>query len=83
MLAAAVAALRADSSTRPSPAFDAAPFEWQEKGIAELQKGMTSGKKSTARIPGRTVSRANRRDRRNRGPAINSVIEVNPEAVAK
>lgn len=56
------------------------PFELDEITVAELQAGMASGKFSARSITERYLARIEEIDKR--GPAINSVIEVNPEAVA-
>jgi amidase len=51
----------------------------EEVSIAELQRGMQSGKYSARSIAEKYLERIEEIDRR--GPAINSVIEINPEAV--
>lgn len=55
-------------------------FELDEITIAELQQGMNSGKLSAHSITKKYLERIDDIDKR--GPAINSVIEVNPEALA-
>lgn len=62
---------------QPPPAIK--PFELEEVSIAELQRGMQSGKYSARSIAEKYLERIEEIDRR--GPAINSVIEINPEAV--
>ena len=79
LLGAAVASLRADSSIRRSPAFDATPFEWQEAGIAELQRDMAAGKMSARSLAEAYLTRIDATDKR--GPALNSLIEINPDAL--
>ncbi len=56
------------------------PFELDELGIPELQQGMASGRFSARSITEKYLARIEEIDRR--GPAVNSVIEVNPEALA-
>jgi len=56
------------------------PFELDEITIAELQDGMKSGKFTARLIAEKYLRRMDEIDKR--GPAINSVIEVNPDAVA-
>ena len=55
------------------------PFELEEVTIAELQRGMQSGKYSARAIAEKYLERIEETDKR--GPAINSVIEINPEAI--
>lgn len=56
------------------------PFEFDELTIADLQEGMTSGKLTARTITQKYLERIQDIDRR--GPAINSVIETNPDAIA-
>ncbi|HEX3086231.1 MAG TPA: amidase [Pyrinomonadaceae bacterium] len=62
-------------SSTPPPA-----FELDELTIAELQSGMTSGKFTAHSITRTYLDRIDEIDKR--GPAINSVIELNPDAMA-
>lgn len=55
------------------------PFELEEITIAELQEGMSSGKFSARSITEIYLKRIEEIDRG--GPAINSVIEINPDAL--
>src|SRR5437667_3854277 len=55
-------------------------FELDEMTIAELQDGMKSGKFTARSIVKKYLDRIDDIDKK--GPAINSVIEVNPDAVA-
>lgn len=55
-------------------------FEFDELTIADLQEGMKSGKLSARIITRKYLDRIQAIDKR--GPAINSVIEINPDAVA-
>ena len=56
------------------------PFELDEITIADLLAGMASGKFSARSITEKYLARIEEIDKQ--GPAINSVIEVNPEALA-
>jgi len=55
-------------------------FEFDEVTIAVLQEGMKSGKLSARSIAKKYLERIEDVDKR--GPAINSVIEINPDAIA-
>jgi amidase len=70
------------ASTGPSKAMPAATpaFELEETTIAELQEGMKSGKYTAHSIAEKYLARIAAMDKR--GPAVNSVIEVNPDALA-
>ena len=63
-----------------APAANIKPFEFEETTIAELQLGMQGGKYSARSIAEKYLERIEEVDRR--GPAINSVIEINPDALA-
>jgi len=56
------------------------PFELDEITIADLQAGMASGKFSARSITEKYLARIEEIDKQ--GPALKSVIEVNPEALA-
>src|ERR1700676_4379166 len=58
----------------------AALFELEEITVAELQVGMTSGRFTAHSITEKYLSRIEAIDKH--GPAINSVIEVNPDALS-
>jgi amidase len=83
-LAAAVApAMRVEvieARERPSILPEVPPFELEEITIAELQEGMKSGKYTARGIAEKYLARIDAVDKR--GPAVNSVIEVNPDALA-
>lgn len=66
-------------AARHAPAADES-FELEEATIAELQNAMQSGKRSARSITEKYLDRIKEIDRR--GPALNSVIEVNPDAEA-
>ena len=54
------------------------PFELDELTIPELQQGLQSGKYTSRSLVEKYVDRINDIDKR--GPALNSVIELNPDA---
>ena len=77
--AAATVSVRARSESREvAPHASPAAFELDELTIANLQAGMSSGKYSARSLTEKYLDRINDIDRR--GPAINSVIELNPDA---
>jgi amidase len=86
MAAAAVPALRPviiagrENSPVSGRAAEVAPFELDEITIGELQEGMKSGKYSARTLAEKYFERMDAIDKR--GPAINSVIETNPDAIA-
>ncbi len=55
-------------------------FELDEISISDLQDGMKSGKHSARAIAEKYLARIEALDKQ--GPAINSVIEINPDALA-
>ncbi|MGC1935886.1 MAG: amidase [Candidatus Acidiferrales bacterium] len=59
---------------------DVRPFELDEITVAELQEGMNSGKFTAHSIAQKYLDRIAEIDKQ--GPAINSVIEVNPDALS-
>jgi amidase len=67
----------AEEAAAPLPV---ASFELDEVSISALQDGMSSGKYTARSIAERYLARIEAIDRQ--GPAINSVIEINPEALA-
>lgn len=70
------------AETETSGSADAAvgPFELEEATIADLQSGMESGRFTSRSITELYLGRIEALDRR--GPALASVIEVNPDAPA-
>jgi amidase len=65
----------------PAPvAAEVKPFELDEITVAELQDGMKSGKYTSRSIAEKYLDRIAAIDKR--GPALNSVIELNPDALA-
>lgn len=57
-----------------------APFELEEMTVADLQRDIGSGKLTSRSIAEKYLARIADIDKR--GPAINSVIELNPDALA-
>jgi amidase len=66
-----------DDST---PTAQVRPFDLEELTIADLQAGISSGKFTARTITEKYLARIEEVDRR--GPAVNSIIEINPEAQA-
>jgi len=80
---ASVKGAPANASSCPdaSPAVMApAPFELDERTVAELQSDMAIGKYSAHSLARKYLDRIDDIDKR--GPAINSVIELNPDALS-
>src|SRR5579859_2413845 len=59
---------------------EAKPFELEEITITELQDGMKSGKFTAHSLTQKYLERIDEIDKR--GPAINAVIELNPDALS-
>ncbi|MBV8856624.1 MAG: amidase [Acidobacteria bacterium] len=55
-------------------------FDWEELTVRDAQAAMASGRLSARRLTEMYLERIERIDRR--GPALNSVIETNPDALA-
>jgi amidase len=55
-------------------------FELEEATILDLQGGMSSGKLTSEELLGLYLERIDKLDKQ--GPAINSMLEVNPDAIA-
>src|SRR5437763_15608887 len=70
----------AESSSRAIPSSSSASFELEEVTIAELQAGMKQGKWTARSIAEKYLSRIEKIDKQ--GPAVNSVIELNPDAIS-
>jgi amidase len=66
--------------TKPTAAFTPPAFELEELTIPDLQRGMQSGKYSAASLVEKYTDRINDIDKK--GPALKSVIEMNPDADA-
>jgi amidase len=68
-----------DLSVPAAPA-GVSTFELDEITIAELQAGLTSGKYTSRSIAEKYLTRIDQIDKQ--GPAINAVIEINPDALS-
>lgn len=64
----------------PLPEPTVKKFELDEITIADLQKGMISGKYTARSIAEKYIARISEIDKK--GPALNSIIELNPDALA-
>ena len=64
----------------PAASTDVPPFEFDEITIADLQDAMKSGKYSARSIATKYLARIDQIDKQ--GPALNSVIETNPDALS-
>ena len=71
---------RAKGKTADLAAFNPDSFELDEISVADFQAGMRSGRWSARELAEKYLERIEKVDKR--GPSINSVIEVNPEALA-
>src|SRR5208282_4676095 len=60
--------------------FDVKPFELEEITIPELQDGMKSGKFTAHSLAEKYLARIDEIDKR--GPAVNAIIELNPDALS-
>src|SRR5512132_4413041 len=81
-IAGRAAGLQALTSPNASPPAAAMPqaFDLDELTIADLQKKMVSGEETARSLAEKYIARIEALDRR--GPALRSVLEVNPDAVA-
>jgi amidase len=75
----ALAGARAQSSSPGSPAA-IPPFELDEATLSDLQAAMASGKYTARLLTEKYQARINEIDKD--GPALNSVIEMNPDALS-
>jgi amidase len=62
------------------PSSDTPPFELDEITIAELGEGMQSGKYTARSVAEKYLARIQAVD--TQGPSLNSIIELNPDALA-
>ena len=76
----ALGAARELTSTPRQPVPEVKPFELDEITISELQDGMKSGKFTARSLVEKYQARIDEIDKR--GPAVNAVIELNPDAAA-
>jgi amidase len=79
-LAVACTAQAPGSATPPASSSATAPFDLEEATIADLQQKMTAGRETSHSLVQKYLARIDAIDRR--GPALHSVIEVNPDALA-
>ncbi len=77
--ATAGASARGDDRSGPAGG-EVKPFELNELGIAELQDGLRAGRFTARSLAEKYLARIEEIDKQ--GPAVNSVIEVNPDALA-
>ena len=80
MLSGAAAPLVAQAQAVRVPTRAVPPSEFDEVTIAALQEGMKSGKFTARSIAEKYLARIDGIDKH--GPAVNSVIELNPDALA-
>ena len=71
-------AARVLASLAPEP--QGGKFDWEELTVRDAQAAIASGRLSARRLTEMYLERIERIDRR--GPALNSVIETNPDAVS-
>jgi amidase len=71
---------RAEAAGETPALSPVADFELDEMTVGDLQKGMASGKHTAHSITQKYLDRINEIDKQ--GPAINAVIELNPDALA-
>ncbi|SPF33655.1 Amidase [Candidatus Sulfotelmatobacter kueseliae] len=77
--ARAGASSASEGSACPEPNPGVKPFELDEITIAELQEGMKSGRFTARSLVEKYTARMEEIDKH--GPAINSIIELNPDAL--
>lgn len=70
----------AEKAEAVAPKFRIKPFQWEEATVAHLQDAMKSGRESAASLTKDYLQRIEEVDRK--GPVLNSVIELNPDAAA-
>src|SRR5882757_6607360 len=69
-----------ETTSETSPAHAPESFELSELTIADLQTGLYSGEFTARSLTEKYLARIEKIDRQ--GPAVNSVIELNPDALA-
>lgn len=77
---ASIAPMRAARSARTSPSTDVPPFELGEISTRELQEGMNSGRFTARSVAQKYLDRIAAIDKS--GPGVNSIIEINPDALS-
>ncbi len=78
--AAAALSRGAPAETPAAAPVPVPPFELEEATVSDLQKRMASGADSASTLAERYIARIEALDRR--GPALRSVLEINPDALA-
>jgi amidase len=78
--ARAAASSSSEASESPGPNPEVKPFDLDEITIAELQDGMKSGRFTARALVEKYTARIEEVDKH--GPALNSIIELNPDAPA-
>ena len=73
-------ALLAQPAPQPQPNAVPPPFELEEITLGELQDGLRTGRFTARKLAEAYLGRIEAIDKR--GPAINAVIEINPDALA-
>jgi amidase len=71
---------RESERNKPATITPVKPFEFEEMPITELQEAMRSGRHRSRTITEAYLARIQEVDKQ--GPALNSVIELNPDAIA-
>jgi amidase len=79
-LSPAMGARVAEQNDKDSAAAPIKPFEFEETTIADLQEAMRSGRHTARSITQAYLERIQDVDKQ--GPSLNSVIELNPDALA-
>jgi len=79
-LCPALGAGRTVATPNESAAPEVKPFELEEITIADLQDGMKSGKFTARSLVEKYAARIDEIDKR--GPAVNAIIELNPDALS-
>ncbi len=82
--ASSLTAAAADGSDPAPRGAEVKSFELDEITISQLQEGMKSGKFTARSLVEKYASRIDEIDKPNdkRGPAVNSILELNPDALA-
>ncbi len=70
----------ATTGPKPNPAFHLRAFEWDETTIGHLSSAMSSGRLTAASLARQYLRRIHDLDKS--GPKLNSVIELNPDAIS-
>ena len=78
--AAALIPTGAEAVEKSTIKYIADDFELEEKTITDLQRDMVTGKRTSQSITNVYLERINSIDKR--GPKLNSVIEINPDAMS-